>query len=456
MNTNNLVNGRQQSRIKRRQFVSHTLACSSTRGGVILLFLSMMILSLRLSYYNAVLEFVPRPRSYRYNNELELPAAPTVDDQDSSVNNTKIIKKPPSTDTSTRSIEQATTSMILPSSFLWQYYEPKGVILSNMFTYAKDPQRPDQTIFADDFEYIHNFYVSVVYHKLRAVVFHDGLSFSKEFILRYEQLPYFQFYRIDIPTNTSLSSVNDYRFQVFYDYVSSTTRRHQDNTTSDTTSQQILQQYKSSASASLAPQWYIIADLKDVFFNSNPFLAMADYQHGNRRASTTTNRTNNSTVLFVGRDSGTWFKNRWSRRLFRICYGRCLPEARRHHILLNAGLWGGASSHTTCVLKCMARHLRKKTRSYNCNMVVHNYCVYFGGCFGGAGAGEDETSDYVVNNHKLFNPTFSRRCDRPNHAAIHDKCGPKLCLWQEEDSNGVTRLKTTKNQTNCVLSERPA
>jgi hypothetical protein len=182
----------------------------------------------------------------------------------------------------------------------------------------------------------------------------------------------------------------------------------------------------STGTAALFPNWYLIADLRDVFFNSDPFVAMASVRN-----------TDNST-LFVGRDYKSWWENTWAKRSFRKCYGKRVYPTWRGNLFLNCGLWGGTSAAVTCILKCMAEQFHFQVRHNFCDMVVHNYCVYYGGCFPDDDTKGNANSDEHVNfeDHKVFNRRFGTGCEK-RFPAIHNKCGPTLCLRESHSAAGL-------------------
>ena len=85
------------------------------------------------------------------------------------------------------------------------------LILSNYFCSKKDPQR-DIYQTNGDFNYISNWYYSVIENGILAIIFHDGLK--KEFIQKYQKNN-IKFVKCDLGEY----SLNDERFFVFEEFL---------------------------------------------------------------------------------------------------------------------------------------------------------------------------------------------------------------------------------------------
>jgi len=91
------------------------------------------------------------------------------------------------------------------------------ILLTTYFSSRENPQRPGKHVNKNDFNYIKNYYRSVVKLNLDCVIFHDGLE--NEFIEKYETDKIrFELVDLSIYENKSL---NDVRFLIYYDYLRS-------------------------------------------------------------------------------------------------------------------------------------------------------------------------------------------------------------------------------------------
>ncbi|WP_322971827.1 hypothetical protein [Faecalibacter sp. LW9] len=90
----------------------------------------------------------------------------------------------------------------------------KEVILTTYFTTKKDPQRSTFTE-NDDFNYIKEFYESIIKQNLHAIIFYDSLS--NEFITKYS-CKNIQFIKV----NLGPYSLNDERFYIYCEYITLT------------------------------------------------------------------------------------------------------------------------------------------------------------------------------------------------------------------------------------------
>lgn len=199
-----------------------------------------------------------------------------------------------------------------------------AVVLTSVYNYANDPQRGH--MIKCDFDYIANFYNSVVYYGLNAIIMHN--CFEKTFVDKYTTTK-IRFFKSDVQTELS---TNDFRFVRYNLYLEN---NHY--------------------------EYYLFVDASDVFFNGNPFESMV-----------------NKHTLFVSHDSGTFNSKAWQ---VERCYGTDGEMWDQNVQLLNAGVWGGDHKSAKCVLECIENQFQTvvKGRS-NCNMPVYNWCVHFGGC----------------------------------------------------------------------------
>jgi hypothetical protein len=256
----------------------------------------------------------------------------------------------------------------------------------------------------------------VVFHKLRAVILHDG-AFDDHFVAKYTQEPYITFVKVAPPVpwdqvDDDTIVVNDYRYV-------------------------LVEQYLKEHAPHFNLDWFLITDM-DIFFNKDPFEAMKHY-------SQTTNQT-----LFGSFDGRTWESEQVSlqRKLFRKCYGRkflqSLTKEQWQTPNGNCGLWGGTKDKVQCILKCMAEQVTSpRLRSVNggelCDMAVHDYCVQFGNCLS-----EDK---HELRRGQLTLGDSDKDLFRPPYARRHESC-----LWDFAVVHN--RCDSYALETTCLLSHR--
>lgn len=244
--------------------------------------------------------------------------------------------------------------------------EPE-MIITSVYNYKKDPQR-DMKVDCN-FQYIANFYNSIIFYKLNAVIIHD--CFSKEFIDRFSTSN-IKFVKVN--ANKDMST-NDFRFVQYNKYI----EQH------------------------VSP-YYMFVDASDVFFNGNPFNYMKRNEHGHR--------------LFMGPDIGKFHKNAWQ---VKKCYNRTGEFWDQNVKMHNAGVWGGNYHTSKCILECFVNQLTTTLKGRgNCNMPALNWCVHFGNC----------TDENTVEDQPDFVNPFRKEC-RGDHLIIHNKCKDtegKVCL----------------------------
>jgi hypothetical protein len=265
---------------------------------------------------------------------------------------------------------------------------PVDVILTSVFDYKKDPQRHKKI--SSNFDYIANFYNSVHFHKLNAVIFHTG--FSEDFVRMYTTKHIL--FRKVLP-NVDMST-NDYRFEIYSKFIKSED-----------------------------VGFVLMVDASDVFFNTNPFNYMHDHEHGH--------------TLFMSPDIGNFHSKAW--RVNR-CYGDDGKKWDQNVRMYNAGVWGGGNSEVNCLLKCMVKQFEKTNGNGNCNMPVLNWCVHFGGC----------TDENTIEDKPDFVNPFRKEC-RGDHIIVHNKCRDtegKVCLVKQ----GSSLVLAPKNRKCVPLSTK--
>jgi len=89
----------------------------------------------------------------------------------------------------------------------------KNIIITSYYFNKPDPQR--NKFYREDFNYIKQFYNSLINHNLDCIIFHDGLS--DEFLKKYttDKIRFIKFSHDDYKT----SSGNDTRYLVYLDYL---------------------------------------------------------------------------------------------------------------------------------------------------------------------------------------------------------------------------------------------
>merc|ERR1712166_860795 len=264
----------------------------------------------------------------------------------------------------------------------------ESVILTSFLSYSKDPQRGTQV--QTTIDYIRNFYLTLRFHQLQAVIFHDSLSAN--FIAKYGT-SLIKFEKV-VPGRSM--STNDFRFKAYREYLG----RTQHN-------------------------WVLMTDASDVFFNSNPFDYMIQHEHGH--------------MLFMSPDIGTIKSNGWMQNMMKRCYKVNTNSADIYNSkLYNAGVWGGHQSVVQCMVSCVEHQLAGDLKGRgNCNMPAVNWCILHGKCI---------VDSMHIDDAPVFINPFREECDKP-HPVIHNKCpnshmscvdvvNGKLQLSQKEPGTG--------------------
>ena len=206
--------------------------------------------------------------------------------------------------------------------------DSKNIILTSVYSYRKDPQRGRKI--DCEFDYIANFYNSVSFYEMRAVIMHD--CYSEQFVKQYET-DKIAFVRVNSPDKSI--STNDFRFKRYNSYLKE--NRH---------------------------SYYMFVDASDVFFNGNPFNYMKNHEHGH--------------TLFMSPDIGNFHKNAWQ---VKKCYKKAGELWDQNVKMHNAGVWGGDHETSQCILDCVVNQFETTLKGINnCNMPALNWCVHFGGC----------------------------------------------------------------------------
>jgi len=250
--------------------------------------------------------------------------------------------------------------------------DSKNIILTSVYSYREDPQRGRKI--ECGFDYIANFYNSVYFYEMRAVIMHD--CYSEQFVKQYET-DKIAFVRVNSPDKSM--STNDFRLKRYNSYLKE--NRH---------------------------SYYMFVDASDVFFNGNPFNYMKNHEHGH--------------TLFMSPDLGNFHRNAWR---VKKCYKKAGELWDQNVKMHNAGVWGGDHETSQCILDCVVNQFETTLKGINnCNMPALNWCVHFGGC----------TDENTVEDKPDFVNPFRKECRHP-HLVVHNKCKDterKVCLVQKE------------------------
>lgn len=202
------------------------------------------------------------------------------------------------------------------------------VVLSNYFTSKIDPQRKIKQV-SNNFDYIKEWYNSIIINDLKAIIFHDNLDF--EFVSKYETEK-IKFIKCSLGN----MSLNDERFFVFNEY---------------------LNQIDNSC-------YILISDINDVIIRKSPLeLFLKSPQK-----------------LFIGRDEQyNWRSRSWSLheiREFHYKFNYKIPSSFLYCPMFNAGLIGGEVTIIRELLDNMQSLFVKINNHENNNMIVLNLILF--------------------------------------------------------------------------------
>ena len=196
----------------------------------------------------------------------------------------------------------------------------RNVVLTMFSTSKKDPQRHRRM--PSTIDYMVNFYVTVKFLNINAIIFYDNLS--SQFVRNYATSK-IQFKRITMDPHLS---INDYRFLVYSDWLK-------------------YNRYK----------YVLMVDLADVFFWKDPFVYME------KKAMHS---------LFVSRDLGT---------LDQMDGWDIISDCATQVLSYNAWVWGGSMESVQCMLNCEVEQLNYTSKSaFNCDIIAFNWCIINGRC----------------------------------------------------------------------------
>jgi hypothetical protein len=202
------------------------------------------------------------------------------------------------------------------------------VVLSNYFTSKIDPQRKIKQV-SNNFDYIKDWYNSIVINDLKAIIFHDNLDL--EFVSKYETKK-IKF----IKCTLGKMSVNDERFFVFNEY---------------------LNQINNSC-------YILISDINDVIIKKSPLELFLMYPR----------------KLFIGRDEYyNWRSGYWTLyeiREFHNKFKYKIPSSFLFCPMFNAGLIGGDVTIIREMLDKMESLFVNINSEGNYNMIVLNLTIF--------------------------------------------------------------------------------
>jgi len=281
----------------------------------------------------------------------------------------------------------------------------EGVIITSYFSYRGDPRQVNKTRMRPNFEHIYNFYWPIVHNGLHTIIFHDEFSFDDAFVQKWSHSPSIKFVKLDSKPHWYESNPLDLRFDLYNEQLP-----------------KFREKYK----------WFIISDL-DMIFNRNPFTVLEKYERKDGK------------TFFGSYDSKTWLKGASGYQM-NNCFGTLTSTfTKKEWSTPNgcAGLWAGQYEPVKCVLDCMAQvHSKSPVKDVliemPCDMAVFDYCVHYGGCFGGQMTGKyhqvDDTvlwgKDTMGPGHNFFGPPVvltaePTACIKDSWTVSHLRCGKK-------------------------------
>lgn len=245
---------------------------------------------------------------------------------------------------------------------------PRNVVLTSWFSYAKDPQR-GHVVSVKTIEYMYNLYTTAVALGIPMVVFHNAVPDS--IVQKYSNS--FVTFRKVSPGHGY--STNDYRFIVYNEYVKSHDM-----------------------------DFVLMVDASDVFFRSDPFIYINKHEHDHK--------------LFMSPDDGTFHSQAWN---VGKCYGTKSRTWDQNMKMHNAGVWGGHAGIVRCILDCVSQQLKGPVYGKgNCNMPVVNWCVSHGPC----------ATALLIDDNPIFVNPLRKNC-LDSHIVVHNKCSEtdgKICV----------------------------
>ena len=123
-------------------------------------------------------------------------------------------------------------------------------------------------------------------------------------------------------------------------------------------------------------------------------------------------------------------------------------------------MWAGQHKEVSCILQCMSNQydvppVQGKGSKTICDMVTHDYCVHYGGCFPNSTKGIYDTQKIGVlwgegtlgKNNELFGPPYLRQktCDWDAWTVVHNRCDWKGPICFREEDNGGKLVKFHQN-----------
>lgn len=212
-----------------------------------------------------------------------------------------------------------------------------NIILSTYFTSKIDYQRCKHQS-NDDYQYIKDWYESIISLQLKGIIFHDNLS--DNFVRKYQNKN-IKFIKVKVGN----LSLNDERFFIYLNFLK----------------ENIF-------------DYVLMTDISDVVFNKNPFLIINDKYD-----------------LYIGSEPWNFQHKDWILERYRIIYGK-EPLEYYDNIVLNAGIIGGKYLNIMELLKKYTSEMKslsskrgkqidkinkkRKIEKISFNMIVLNKVIY--------------------------------------------------------------------------------
>ena len=278
----------------------------------------------------------PRHRSHKHTTTLTDNRQERILRTDNKNVNLEISSQRLSFSASTN-LETGLTHYIKWFDYFRDILHPTGkqdVILTSYFTTKADPQR-HRKLRCNHFEYMMDWYWSVMDNDLQAIIFHDGMNEKFMQKIRTKQIQF-------VPVTLSSHSTNDERFFAYLTYLKQNPHL----------------------------QRVFMTDISDVKFQHNPFELMdilGDY-------------------LYIGSDIDLFPKIAsmgWLTKRMATCFGvgslehRVVDHIKMLSHVYNAGVIGG-SRHIVMEFLKKVTEILERTPSYsNCNMAVVNFVAQY-------------------------------------------------------------------------------
>lgn len=217
---------------------------------------------------------------------------------------------------------------VLESILKFEIKKNELIVFSNYFTSKIDPQRKISQP-TNNFDYIKNWYQSIIKNNLKAVIFYDELENS--FVEKHENSNV-----IFVKCILGNMSLNDERFFVFNEFIS------------------LFE----------IDCYVLFTDINDVIINKSPLESFI----------------NSPEKIFVGRDElYNWRSSSWSLHKvmeFQYLTDFKIPASFLYFPIFNAGLIGGSAKNVKELFQRMETYFLKFNDSGNYNMIILNWVIF--------------------------------------------------------------------------------